>query len=35
MAYQVEDGNRELVTIIKAVCADGLAIAPSVVFKGV
>ena len=33
--YQVEDTNRELVTIIEAVCADGTAIPPSVVFKGV
>jgi hypothetical protein len=31
---QVEDGNRELVTVIEAVCADGTAIRPSVVFKG-
>lgn len=32
---QIEDGNRELVTIIEAVCADGSVIPPSVVFKGV
>ena len=31
----VEDGNRELVTIIKCVAADGSSIWPSVVFKGV
>ena len=31
---QVEDGNRELITIIECVCADGSAIRPSVVFKG-
>jgi hypothetical protein len=32
--HQVEDGNRELVTVIECVCADGTAIPPSVVFKG-
>lgn len=32
--YQVEDGDRELVTIIECVCADGTAIRPSAVFKG-
>ena len=32
---QIEDGNRELVTIIEAVCADGSVIPPSVVFKDV
>lgn len=32
---QVEDGNRELVTVIECVCADGTAIHPLVVFKGV
>ena len=32
--YSVEDGNRELVTIIEAVCADGRAVAPSVIFQG-
>ena len=31
----VEDGNRELVTIIECVAADGSSIRPSVVFKGV
>jgi len=33
--YSVEDGNRELVTIIEAVCADGTALVPSVIFQGV
>ena len=33
--YSVEDGNRELVTIIEAVCADGTALLPSVIFQGV
>jgi hypothetical protein len=33
--HQVEDGNRELVTVIECVCADGTAIRPSVVFKGI
>lgn len=32
--YQVEDGDCELVTIIKCVCADGTAIPLSAVFKG-
>lgn len=34
IVQQVEDGNRELVTIIECVCADGTAIPPSVVFQG-
>jgi hypothetical protein len=33
--YSVEDGNRELVTVIEAVCANGTALIPSVVFQGV
>jgi hypothetical protein len=32
--YSVEDGNRELVTIIEAVCADGTVLIPSVIFQG-
>ncbi|KZT18027.1 DDE-domain-containing protein, partial [Neolentinus lepideus HHB14362 ss-1] len=32
--YQVENGNRELVTIIEAVCADGRALHPSVIYQG-
>lgn len=32
--HQVEDGNRELVTVLECLCADGTAIRPSVVFKG-
>jgi hypothetical protein len=32
--FQVEDGDRELVTIIECISADGHAIRPSVVFKG-
>jgi helix-turn-helix, Psq domain len=32
--FQVEDGDRELVTIIECVSADGQAIRPSAVFKG-
>ena len=31
---QVDDGNRELITIIECVCADGTVIWPSAVFKG-
>jgi hypothetical protein len=30
---QVEDGSRELVTIIETVCADGTALPPCVIFK--
>jgi hypothetical protein len=32
--YSIEDGNRELVTVIEAVCADGTALALSVIFQG-
>ena len=32
--YSVEDGNRELVTVIEAVCANGTALIPSVIFQG-
>ena len=32
--YQVEDGNREMVTVIECVCADGTAIHPNVIFQG-
>jgi hypothetical protein len=31
--YSVKDGNCELVTIIKAICADGTALLPSVIFQ--
>jgi hypothetical protein len=33
-AYSIEDGNRELVTIIKTICADGSTLHPSVIFQG-
>jgi hypothetical protein len=33
--YSIEDRNRELVTIIEAVCADGTALIPSIIFQGV
>jgi hypothetical protein len=33
-AYQLEDGNRELITIIETICADGTALQPSVIFQG-
>jgi hypothetical protein len=33
-AYQIEDGNRELVTILETICADGSSIRPSVVVQG-
>lgn len=32
--YQVEDGNRELVTIIETICADGTTLHPSVIYQG-
>ena len=35
VVQQVEDGDRELVTMIECVCADGTAIRPSAVFKGI
>ena len=31
--YSIEDGNRELVTIIETVCADGSSLHPSVIFQ--
>lgn len=31
--YSLEDGNRELVTIIKTICADGSILHPSVIFQ--
>lgn len=34
VVHQVEDGNRELVTVIKCVSADGTSIPPSVVYQG-
>lgn len=32
--YHIEDGNRELVTVIETICADGSSLHPSVIFKG-
>ena len=32
--YSIQDGNRELVTVIKTVSADGLCLQPSVIFQG-
>ena len=32
--YSVEDGSRELVTVIAWICADGSAIHPPVIFQG-
>jgi hypothetical protein len=32
--YSIEDGNRELVTVIETICADGSALHPSVIFQG-
>jgi hypothetical protein len=33
--YSIEDGNRELVTVIECICADGSILHPSVIFQGV
>ena len=33
--YSIEDGNRELVTVIEAVCTDGSVLHPSIIFQGV
>jgi hypothetical protein len=33
--YHIEDGNRDMITIIETVCADSSTFAPSVIFKGV
>jgi hypothetical protein len=33
MAYSIEDGNRELVTVIEAICADGSTVHPAVIFQ--
>jgi Tc5 transposase DNA-binding domain len=33
--YSIEDGNRELVTVIECICADGSVLHPSVIFQGV
>ena len=35
LVYSIEDGNRELVTVIEAVCADGSVLHPSVIFQGI
>jgi len=32
--YSLEDGDRELVTVVETVCADGTALNPSFIFKG-
>jgi hypothetical protein len=32
---RIEDGSRELVTVLETICADGTALPPSFVFKGV
>ena len=32
--YSIEDGNRELVTVIKTICADGSVLHPSMIFQG-
>ena len=32
--YNLKNGNRELVTIIETICADGFALQPTVIFQG-
>ena len=32
--YSIEDGNRELVTVIETICADGSVLHPSMIFQG-
>ncbi|KAJ7784964.1 hypothetical protein DFH07DRAFT_726515 [Mycena maculata] len=34
VAHKIESANRDLVTIIECICADGTALHPSVVFQG-
>jgi hypothetical protein len=33
--YAIEDGNRELVTVIECICADGTVLPPSVIFQAI
>lgn len=32
--YSIEDGNRELITVIETICADGSVLHPSMIFQG-
>jgi len=32
--YAIQNGNRELITIIECICADGIALRPTVIFQG-
>jgi hypothetical protein len=34
MVRNIDNGNQDLVTIIRCICADGTALHPSVVFQG-
>jgi hypothetical protein len=34
IVYSIKDGNRELVTVIETICADGSVLHPSVIFQG-
>lgn len=34
IVYSIEDGNRELVTVIECICADGTILHPCVIFQG-
>jgi hypothetical protein len=34
IVYQIEQGSRDMVTIIETVCADGTTIRPSVIYQG-
>ena len=35
VVYFIEDGNREFITVIECICADGSVLHPSVIFQGV
>ena len=34
VVYSIEDGNRELVTVIECICTDGSILHPSIIFQG-
>ena len=34
IVYSIEDGNRELVTVIECICADGSILHPSMIYQG-
>jgi hypothetical protein len=34
LQYQQRDGNRENITVLVTICADGTSISPAVIYKG-